>query len=92
MQIDQVEVTGHIDTPVDVSEVQIAQVLGSSRARKSAKINSFWFGTQSIDAGEQVVDTTLRENHDNGSVNYVPPPRDVIFVEGSRGWIAIPVH
>ena len=92
VQVDDIEITGHVDTPVDVSEVQIAKVLGSSRAKKSSSINSFWFGTQSINNGEQVADDTNRENYDSTSVDYMPPPLDFIFIEGSAGWIAIPVH
>ncbi len=91
MQIDRVEVTGNVDTPVDVSEVQIAKVLGSSRARKSARVNDFKFGMQTIDSGEEVVKGSS-STHDPGNVNYVPPPLNLIFVEGSWGWIAIPVY
>ena len=73
--------------PMDKSESQECSVSGSSRAGKSATINSFWFGTQSINAGEQVSDASGREDYDDATATYDPPPLDHGYVEGSMGWI-----
>lgn len=73
--------------PVDKSESQECSVSGSSRAGKGATVSSFWFGTQSIAAGKQVSDASGREDYDDATATYSPPPLDYGFVEGSMGWI-----
>ena len=87
IQLTDILATYDVNTPTSTSASQDSRVSGSSRARKSATINSSWFGTQSIDAGQQVSEEGGRENYDDATAKYVPPPLGHGFVEGSMGWL-----
>lgn len=90
IQISNVIATYDVNTALNnQSNSQESSVSGSSRAHKKARIDTFWFGTQSINGGEQASDESDRENYDPATVKYVPPPLDYAFIQGSLGWIAI---
>ena len=79
----------NVDSPVDISEVQIAEVSSVWEAYKSASIKSFWFGTQSIDNGEQVADESDRRTFDDADVYYEPGSTDYGFSKRLLGWVII---
>ncbi|MYB65972.1 hypothetical protein F4X73_14875 [Candidatus Poribacteria bacterium] len=89
VQLDDAEFIYNVDSPVDISEVQIAEVSSVWEAYKSASIKSFWFGTQSIDNGEQVADESDRRTFNDADVYYEPGPTDYGFSERLLGWVLI---
>ena len=81
VQLDEASFLYNVDSPVDISEVQTAKVSSEWEAPKNARIESFWFGTQSIDNGEQVSDESNRTEYSDAEVFYNP-----VF---EHGWVEI---